>query len=241
MVNLLPVEIRESIFLSKVFRAGMLAAIVLMAIATLIWLVQAPAINSSSAALADAQAANAHEQAQVQALSPIAQMLNQITSQKKLVVTTLASQPKAAAISRRLLAAAASTGSPAITFDTISVTYSGIPNGRPVANPCPNPDPFSSPVAIGCIVFSASAGTREQVSRLLTALGRDSLFIGPYVGNSTLAAPGVGSRQSVAFSGTVGISLGGLSTPLSSAQRKALQAAATATPGTGLAATKAGA
>jgi hypothetical protein len=145
-------------------------------------------------------------------------MFTQIKRQEDLVSTTMAAQPKAALISRRLLAAAASTGAGGIHFTTLSAMFTPAKVSDKAASTCPNPDPFGSHVTIGCVTFSATASSRDQVSRLLIALGRDPLFVGPYVNSSMLASAATASGQPVSFTGTVGIAPAGLVTVLSTEQ-----------------------
>ncbi|MDP2014785.1 MAG: hypothetical protein Q8L05_11225 [Actinomycetota bacterium] len=217
-VNLLPTSIAAGIAMRKIRRAGTFAGMVILLIAGLLWAAQIPAIRASQEALVQAQSTNANEQAQVQALAPIAQMVTQIRRQEDLVRTTMASQPKVAAIYQQLLAAASAAGYPAVRFTTLAVVYTPASANRAAQSACPDPDPFAQHVTIGCATFNASAQSRDQVSRLLVALGRDPLFVGPYVNSSTLANAAGTGQQAVSFTGTVGISPAGLATPLTKEQ-----------------------
>jgi Tfp pilus assembly protein PilN len=230
-VNLLPPAIAQSIALRKIKRATILGGFVVLLVAGLIWAVQIPAINTSQAALNNAQTLNQVEQAQLAALSPIAQMFTQIKRQEELVSTTMAAQPKAALISRRLLSAAASSGAGGIQFTTLSVMYTPPTSSDKAASACPDPDPFGSHLSIGCVTFSATARSRDQVSRLLIALGKDPLFVGPYVNSSMLASAATGGSQAVSFTGTVGIAPSGLVTALSPEQKTKLMTNPVAAPG----------
>lgn len=221
-VNLLPAEITEAISLRKIRRLAMLGGALILLIAALVWALQIPAIRASQDSLTQAQVTNAKEQAQVQALAPIAQMVTQIKRQQDLVSTTMATQPKAAAIYRRLLTLAASSGSPAIRFTTMAIAYTSPSATGKAASACPDPDPFNTHLSIGCVTFSATASSREHVSRLLVALGHDPLFVGPYVNSSMLAGAATGGKQAVSFTGTVGISPVGLATPLTKEQEAQL-------------------
>ena len=234
-VNLLPSAIRESIALRRVRRLATAACIVVLLIAAMVWAAQIPAIQTSQDSLAQAQARNADEQAQVAALAPIAQMVAQIKRQQALVGTTLASQPRAALVYRHLLTAASQSGYPAVGFTTLAVDYMPATASGTAESACPDPDPFAKHISIGCVTFSARAASREQVSRLLVSLAHDPLFVGPYVNNSMLASTIAGGRQSVAFTGTVGISPVGLATALTKEQKALLLnvEATTAPPATG--------
>ncbi len=216
--NLLPAAISAGIAIRKIRRTAVFAGVIVLLIASLIWAAQIPAIQASQEALAQAQSTNADEQAQVQALAPIAQMVSQIKRQEGVVSTTMAAQPRVATIYQQLLAAARSAGSPAVHFTTLAVMYSPASANPTTQSACPDPDPFAAHVSIGCATFSANAGSRGQVARLLVALGRDPLFVGPYVNSSTLA-DGLGTgQQAVSFTGTVGISPAGLANPLTKEQ-----------------------
>jgi len=217
-VNLLPASITASIALRKIRRAALMGSTVILLVAALVWALQIPAIRASQDSLAQAQATNIDEQAQVQALAPIAQMVTQIKRQEGLVNTTMAAQPRAAVIYRRLLSAAASAGSPAIRFTTMAIEYSAASASGRTESACPDPNPFVKRLSIGCVTFSATARSRAHVSRLLVMLGRDPLFVGPYVNSSMLASASGAGQQSVSFTGTVGISPAGLATPLTKEQ-----------------------
>ncbi len=221
-VNLLPRAVTESIALRRIRRLALLAGLVILLIAALVWAVQIPAIRTSQDALAQAQATNADEQGQVAALAPIAQMVAQIKRQQDLVGTTMAAQPKAALVYRHLLSAAAGAGSPGIRFTTMAVEYRPAAIAGAADSGCPDPDPFVQHLSIGCVTFSATAASREQVSRLLVSLNWDPLFVGPYVNNSLLAGAAGGGQQAVSFTGTVGISPTGLATALTKEQQALL-------------------
>lgn len=222
-VNLLPPQVGEAMAIARVRRTALLVGALIAVVAGLVWFLQEPAITASQQALATAQAINATEQAQVQALSPIAQMVTQIKGQEALVTSTLTTQPKASVLYSHLLAAARATGAPAMRFTTLSAAYLGAPAAGGAVSSCPNPDPFAAQVAIGCVTFSATAGGRDQVSRLLVALARDPLFVGPYVNSSMLTAQSVGGAPAtVSFTGTVGLTPAGLATHLTDAQVRAL-------------------
>ena len=220
-VNLLPAAVAQSIAIRKIRRAAMLGATLLLLISGIVWALQIPTIGDSQNALAQAQATNVIEQAQVHALAPIAQMVSQIKQQENLVKTTLAAQPTSAVVYHHLLSAAYQAGWPRIRFATVAVAYMPASASSTAAAACPNPDPFAKHITIGCVTFSATAGSREQVSRMLVALGRDHLFFGPYM-NSSMLAGATGGSQSVSFTGTVAITPHGLATPLTKEQTQQL-------------------
>jgi Tfp pilus assembly protein PilN len=66
---------------------------------------------------------------------------------------------------------------------------------------CPGPDPFATEVVIGCLELSGTAADREQVSRLVVALGHDPVFVEPFVSTTTTS-----DGSGVAFTGSVALS-----------------------------------
>lgn len=217
-VDLLPQSVRDRITVRKVRRRFIALALLLLAGVGTAWLLQTGQIQQADDSLALEQSRNATLTAQVQALEPVQRLYNQITGQQAIVNQTLASQPTAALVVSRLLDTAAKAG--VTDLASVNVDYSGIPAPGGVLNPCPNPDPFGTEVAIGCLTFTATAASREDVSRLLTALGEDPMFVGPYVTDTT-ASGGTGA-QSIAFTGTAAISPEALATPLTAEQLTAI-------------------
>ena len=223
-VDLLPAKVRESIGLRKVRRAVIAAIVLLAACAGGLWYLQGSQIDDANAALAEAQSESVVLEAKVTALAPVKEMFLQITSQKDLVKTTMASQPQAAAVFSHLLAAARVPGGASpIEFSAISIAYQGIPAEGDPLNECANPDPFGTDIAVGCMTFEATAGSREQVSELLRVLARDPVFIGPYVDTTTISTDAVGNDGTVTFSGTSGVSLDALQIPLTDEQVEAIR------------------
>ncbi len=64
---------------------------------------------------------------------------------------------------------------------------------------CPGPDPFGARSIVGCVQLSGTAGSREDVSRLVSTLADSSFFIEPFITTTTIG------EEQVAFSGTVGL------------------------------------
>lgn len=222
-VNLIPASVLDSLRVAKTVRIGLVTAIVLILAGAGVWLLQGSQIAAAQQRYDASVAQSEVLREQVKALSPISAMVTNLEAQQGLVATALASQPEASVIIEHLAAAGVATGSPTMTFDTISVTYSPIPAPGGQLNPCPDPDPFGTEIAVGCITFTASAGSRDQVATLLTKLEADPMFVGPYVSSSTVAAQtGQGSR--VTFSGSAGLSPQALQTPLTQEQIDALLA-----------------
>jgi hypothetical protein len=172
----------------------------------------------------------------LKALAPVQQMYDEITQQQKLVDSTLSGQPQARAVIDHLNADAKAAG-PEVTFTNVTTNYTGIPQqGDPGSESCPDPDPFSQDLAIGCLTFSATAASREQVSALLVSLEADDFFVGPYVTSTTVTPASEEAPESVSFSGSAGISINALQSPLTEEEiAKLLQpkAKASASPAPG--------
>ncbi|MDO9495238.1 MAG: hypothetical protein Q7J48_06020 [Nocardioides sp.] len=66
---------------------------------------------------------------------------------------------------------------------------------------CPGPDPFGTKVVVGCLDLTGTAGDRDQVGRLVINLGREGLFVEPFVSTTT-----TGDGTGVSFTGSVALS-----------------------------------
>lgn len=220
-VNLLPAKVREDISVVKTRKILVLVAVVLVLVGAGMWWVQGQDIARAEQSVAVAQEANAETQARIDRLAPVNALFSQITGQQELVEQTLAAQPRASRVLRRLIVAAdrASTGGSPIRYSTIAVSYRGIPEVGDALNECPNPNPFDTAVSIGCVTFSALAGSRAQVSAFLLELEADPFFIGPYVASTTV---GGSDSRTIAFSGTAAVSTRALVTPLSEEELAAI-------------------
>jgi hypothetical protein len=221
LVNLLPKAIRESMAIARIRKVLLLFGALILIAAGGLWYLQGSQISQAESTLAAAQADNQQLQADLEALAPVKQMYEQITRLQELVTSTLAAQPQAALVIERLSAAGEAAGGKDVNFTNAAVTYTGIPAAGGELNPCPNPNPFDVEIAVGCITFSASAANRQQVSELLRLLEADPLFVGPYVTNSTVTDI-EGAADSVAFSGSAGVSLTALETELTPEQEQAI-------------------
>ena len=225
-VNLLPAPIKDAIRAGKLRRWFILGGLLIAAVVAGIWYLQGSQISKAEETLAQAQTQNAQLNARLGALAGVKEMYGQITRLQDVVDTTMASQPISSLVLTQLFAAASAAGggSKDVTFSAASVNYTGIPRDATQLNSCPNPDPFNSEPTIGCVTFTATAVSREQVSELLRVLEADPLFTGPFV-TSTSITPGnaaAGSKDSVVFSGTVGVALEALETKLTPEQIQAL-------------------
>jgi len=220
-VNLLPKDVTDSIAVGRVRRVFVVGVILLGVAVAGVWWLQGSTITRAETDLGAATAENTRLRAELASLTPVKQMYEQITRLQGVVTTTLASQPQAAVVLARLGAAAQTAGGADIVLSNAEVNYTGLPEAGGLLNACPNPDPFGTDITVGCLSFTATASTREQVSALLRQLDADPLFVGPYVTSSSVTAL-EGGRDSVAFSGSAGVSLDALVTRLTPEQVEAL-------------------
>jgi hypothetical protein len=226
-VNLLPASIRQAESLRRVRRVLIVVGIVIALAAGGLWYVQGNQIAEAEASLASAQAENRELEAKVAALAPVKTFYTQLTAQGGLVDTAMASQPRVAEIVGRLDQAAAAAGIKEIT--DINLDFGGIPApGADTLNACETPDPFGTDITMGCMTFNATAADRDQVAALLRLLEADSVFVGPYVNSTTFGTDP--AKPDLAFSGSVGVSLDGLETPLTEDQVAAITAPPAPTP-----------
>lgn len=223
-VNLLPAKVRDAITVRKVRRVLVAAGLVVVVGAGALWYLQGERITTSRAVLSAAQAESEALQEQVDSLAAVKSFDAELDSQRELVRTTLAAQAKTTEIVRRLTLAgqAAGGGGDGIVFDSIGITYQGVPAPGAVLNSCPNPDPFGEQITIGCLTFSATAATRQQVSRLLEILEEDPIFVGSFVTSTSLSPAVDTDGGSVAFTGTSGLSVDGLVTALTPEEIEAI-------------------
>ena len=222
-VNLLPQSVHDGLARRRILRMTALLAVLLLAGGAAVWYLQGSRISDAESALAAANTEQTAINAKVAQLAPIKEMYKQISDQQELVKTTMASQPEATAVLEHLYQVAARAAGPdGITFTSASVSYQGVPKPGDPLNACANPDPFGNAIAIGCLTFEATAGSREQISQFLRLLDEDPIFVGPYVDSSTVAVGTDGSPTQVTFTGTSGISTDALSVPLTDDQMKAI-------------------
>lgn len=220
VVDLLPAAVRVSISAAHIRRRLYLVVSLMAAAAAVVWLLQAGQISRAESDLAAEQARSTQLTARMQALAPIQQLNDEIASQQDFVQTTLAAQPLAASVISTLVDTADAAGITGIS--AVAVAYHGIPAAGAALNPCPTSDPFAPEITVGCVTFSATASNRAEIASLLTLLEQDPLFVGPYVSSTTVSAGDTGSE--VSFSGTVGVGVPALATPLTDEELQAIVA-----------------
>ena len=226
-VNLLPRTIVESIAVRKIRRGFVLAFLTLIAAVVGIWLMQNGGILEATGQLAAVQQENATLTEQTAALAPVGNLYEQITNQEKFIGEALASEIKAAEVLSQLYIVAG----PDIAFSNIGVVYTGVPKPELANDPaaslnlCPNADPFSRDITIGCMTFTAQGANRTDVSDFLNRAAANPYFVGTYVTATTVGATAQGTPI-LTFTGSSGVSLEGLKTPLTNEQITALRQSA---------------
>jgi hypothetical protein len=70
----------------------------------------------------------------------------------------------------------------------------------PVVSPCPGPDPFNTRVVVGCVELSGTATSRAIVGDFVIRLGKDPMFVEPFISTTT------SDGAEVMFTGSVGLS-----------------------------------
>lgn len=215
-VNLLPGSVRDAIGQRKVITVAVAVAALLAAGGAALWWVNGSTISRGQDAVALAEQRRDALQADLDRLAPVQAFYASLTEQRDLVTGTLASQPQSERVVTGLLAAGRAAAG--VDFGVVSVTYSGVPAPGDALNACPNPDPFGTDITVGCVSFDATAQSRDSVTRLLELLEADPFFVGPFVGSSAIS-PGIdGAPDSIAFSGSAGVSVDALATPLTEEQ-----------------------
>lgn len=229
-VNLVPKLVRDTIAVRHVRKAfGWLIVLVIAGIAAL-WLLQVGPISTAQARLDEAQSQSISLGAKVKALAPIGQLYTLLTDQEAFITGAVASQVRVADIQTALQRDAG----PNVRFTNLALTNTGIPQpgaASDTSTACPDADPFTTDLVVGCVSFTATGGSRDDVSAFLEKAASDPLFVNPYVTTTTMGESAEGGFQ-VTFSGSTGLSLGALTTPMSDkdieALRQAMDAAAQA-------------
>ncbi|MFY9230606.1 MAG: hypothetical protein WAO50_01700 [Candidatus Nanopelagicales bacterium] len=220
-VNLLPQSVRDGIRATKIVRMFVLLLVLVLVASGALWYLQSDRIAQSERAVADATAKNEALRADLAALAPIRNLYEEITRLNDIVTETLAAQPQAETVIAQLIAAGEQVAGKDITFTSTDVIYNEIPEPGSDLNICPNPDPFNEEITIGCVTFSASVSSRDQVSDLLRVLEANPLFVGPYVTTSNVTVI-EGEGDVVSFTGSAGVSTEGLVTALTAEQIDAI-------------------
>ena len=217
-VNLLPASVHDSIVAARTRRIAISLGTLIVAGTAGLWLLQGESVTSAETAVAAEQAHAAELEAKVKRLQPIQVLHNQISQQEEFVSTALSSSVQASVVLDRVLAIA----SPGSTMTAVSVDYQGVPQPQPgrdlrtQLNGCPTSDPFANDITVGCATFTGKTKSRAEVVNVLNRAESDPWLIGPFLSSTTSADDGV------TFSGTSGIGIDALVTPLTVEQIEAL-------------------
>ena len=222
-VNLVPKLVRDTIAVRHIGKAFRWLVILVIAGAAALWLMQLTPIDQARTRLSEAQGQSTQLTASVQKLAPIGQMYTLLTQQEGFITDALAAQVRVADVLNALQADAGTT----IRFTNLALANTGIPQPGVVsdaATACPDANPFTTDVVVGCLSFTGTGGSREEVAAFLLKAASDPAFVNPYVTTTTMGENAAGKPQ-VTFSGSAGLSLEALATPMSAKDAEALKAA----------------
>jgi hypothetical protein len=184
------------------------AAVVLMLLVGAGWTVQRLRIGDAQQELTISQARTARLTAQTRQLAPVRSYVATVGQQKATVQTTMKNEVYLS----RVLAGLATATPVGAVVGTVTITVSPPSAGSNAAaaaataapddtSTCPGPDPFNTRVVVGCLTLTGSARSRASVGALVVSLGRDPLFVEPFISTTTTA-----EGDGVTFTGSVGMS-----------------------------------
>ena len=213
-VNLLPASVHDSIVAARTRRIAISLGAIVVAGTAGLWLMQAESVTNAETAVASEQAHAAELKDKVERLQPIQVLHDQISQQEEFVSTALASSVQASVVLDRVLAIA----QPGSTMTAVAIDFQGVPQPEPgrdlrtQLNACPTSDPFANAITVGCATFTGKTKSRAEVVNVLNRAESDPWLIGPFLSSTTSATDGV------TFSGTSGIGIDALMTPLTAEQ-----------------------
>ena len=217
-VNLLPASVPDNIVAARTRRIAIWIGVLLAAGTAGLWLLQGEAVSTAESAVAAEQTHATELEATVDRLQPIQVLHDQISRQEEFVSTALASSVQASVVLDRVLTIA----QPGSTMTAVTIDYQGVPQPQPgrdlrtQLNACPTSDPFASDITVGCATFTGKTKSRAEVVNVLNRAESDPWLIGPFLSSTTSADDGV------TFSGTSGIGIDALATPLTDEQIQTL-------------------
>lgn len=201
------------------FLAGGAALVVLVVAA---WAVQHLRVGEAEQLLTVERAETTRLTEETKALLPVRAFVSGVELQKTTVSETMANEIYFSTVMAGLQDAAPS----GVELDSVAVTLAPppaaapapapteaegteegdeaaapAPEAVPTVSPCPGPDPFNTRVVVGCITLSGTASSRAEVGDLVINLGKDALFVEPFISTTTTA-----DTSLVSFSGSVGLS-----------------------------------
>ena len=208
-VNLLSPWVFESLAARRLRRRFAAAAAVLALLVGAGWMVQNLRTSIAERELAARQAETTKLLAQTKRLAPVRTYVAAVDQQKAMAQGAMENEVY---LSRVLSGLRAATPAGA-RLENVAVKVSPVAKGDQSAEAsaaaaaedatgnCPGPDPFNTREVIGCVTLSGSASTRALVGDLVVALGKDALFVEPFISATTTAA-----GDDVVFTGSVGLS-----------------------------------
>ncbi|MDP2774283.1 MAG: hypothetical protein Q8O61_12095 [Nocardioides sp.] len=212
-VNLLSPWVLDGLRVRRLRRQFGVAALVVLVLLAGGWTFQRLRLEQARADLHGEQAVTTGLQRQIEDLGEIRTYVQGVQRRASTVQDAMFAQVSFAEVLRALQSATP----PGARIESLSVTLP-VPGAAPTAGTfagpealaqarglaaasCPGPDPFRTRVIVGCLDLTGTAGDREQVGRLVINLGRDRLFVEPFVSTTT-----TGDGAGVSFTGSVALS-----------------------------------
>lgn len=168
------------------------------------WAGQYLRVTQAEQLLAVEQAETDRLAVEAETLAPIRAFVTGVAAQEQTVQSTMAREiyfSRVLAGLQSVTPSGANLTSVAITLAAGADALSLDPAAAPLESTCPGPDPFNTRTVVGCIALSGTAASRAEVGELVTSLGRDGLFVEPFISTTTTA-----DAAEVSFSGSVGLS-----------------------------------
>lgn len=209
-VNLLSPWVFEAIAARRLQERFAVAAVLLLALMAGGWGAQHLRTENAQRLLAEERTATARLVGQTFELAPVRSYVNGVVQQKAVAQKAMANEvylsrvmgaleratPRGAAVQ----SLAVKVSPPAEDGTGGDSASAGAPEPGE-ASTCPGPDPFHTRTLIGCVTLAGTASSRSLVGRLVVNLGRDPLFVEPFVSTTTTA-----EGDEVSFTGSVGLS-----------------------------------
>lgn len=221
-VNLLSPSAFERLATRRLRRRFVAAGAVLVLLVAGAWSVQHLRVGEAEQMLRVEKAETTRLMQETQALAPVRAYVTGVEQQKQTVADAMAreiyfsivldglegSTPSGARL-ESLAVTLAPEPAPVATPAEGEATEGGSAEGEPTAapaapvtpSPCPGPDPFNTRPVVGCVTLSGTAGSRAEVGDLVISLGKDKLFVEPFISTTTTS-----DGSGVSFSGSVGLS-----------------------------------
>ncbi|KQW46044.1 hypothetical protein ASC77_19300 [Nocardioides sp. Root1257] len=167
------------------------------------WFVQHQRVNDAKKLVTVEKAETDRLSGEAKELTDIKTFVAGVDGQKQTVAATMGQE----IYFSRVLSGIRGASPIGTTLQSIAVTLaadaagSSAAAGDAGASVCPGPDPFQTEAVVGCVTLSGTAVSRAEVGELVTRLGSMGLFVEPFISTTT-----TGDAQTVAFSGSVGLS-----------------------------------